>query len=181
MLGRLQFRGVWRQEQQVDMLGHVHLGTVVPASAVKHEHDLFGRTGADRRGERFKFHREELNVHGCRQVPHGAPRGGMHKPHQIAPVIPMLDGGDGALAGQRPDSLEDRLEPDAVLVDRPQLNGRLAESGRNRAQQRAQPSLEVCLGLHVGVHMAGAGHPQPCAQPPQVPQPSWRPTCRPRR
>ncbi len=33
MLGRLQFRGVWRQEQQVDMLGYVHLGTVVPASA----------------------------------------------------------------------------------------------------------------------------------------------------
>src|SRR5260221_3845772 len=47
MLRRLQFRGVWRQEQQVDMLGHSHLETGVPASAVEHEHDLFGRTGTD--------------------------------------------------------------------------------------------------------------------------------------
>jgi hypothetical protein len=44
----------------------------------------------------------------------------MHKADEVAPVVAMLDGGIGALTGQGSDFLQDRLELDAVFVDRPQ-------------------------------------------------------------
>ena len=72
MLGRLKFGRMGWQEQQVNMLGHPHLGTGMPARAVEDQHDLFGRTGADLVGEGPKFHREELDGDRRRQMPHGA-------------------------------------------------------------------------------------------------------------
>ena len=96
MLSRLQFRGMGRQEQQVDMLRHPHSGTVVPTGAVQYEHDPFRRTGTDLVGERVEFHREELDVHGCRQMPHRAPRGRLHEADDVSPLIAVLDGSDGS-------------------------------------------------------------------------------------
>jgi hypothetical protein len=55
-----------------------------------------------------------------------------------------------------------------VFIDCPQLNGRVWEGRRHRALQRAQPLLEVRLGLRVGLHMARAWHPQTCPEAPQV-------------
>lgn len=73
MLRRLQFRGMRRHEEQVDELGQPHARTGMPARTVKHQHNLFGRTGADLLGEGFQFHREELNIGSRRQMPYGAP------------------------------------------------------------------------------------------------------------
>ena len=56
MLGRLKFGRMGWQEQQVNILGHAHLRAVVPARAVEHQYDLFGRTRADRMGKRLQFH-----------------------------------------------------------------------------------------------------------------------------
>src|SRR5690348_1707461 len=92
----------------------------------------------------------------------------MHEADEVAPVVAMLGRGEtspGALAGearQRPDLAQQWLELNAVFVDGPQFNGRVGEGHSHRAQEQAQ-------------------HPQPCAQAPQVAQPSWRPTRRPRR
>ena len=55
-----------------------------------------------------------------------------------------------------------------MFVDRPQLDGRVWEGCRDVAQQRTQMLLEVGLGLRVGLHMARARHPQPCAQPTEI-------------
>jgi hypothetical protein len=118
-------------------------------------------------GERLQFHREQLNGDGRRKMPHGAPRGGMHKADEVAPVIAMLDGGNGALARERPHSVQNRLEPNAVFIDRPELNGRVRVGRRDIAQERAEMLLEVRLGLRIGLHMARAGHTQPGAQAPQ--------------
>src|SRR5262249_32788562 len=41
--------GVRRQEEEVHMLGYAHLGAVVLASAVEHQHELFSWTHTDRR------------------------------------------------------------------------------------------------------------------------------------
>jgi hypothetical protein len=60
----------------------------------------------------------------------------MHKAHQIAPGIAVLHRGNGALAVETPDFVQDWLEPDAMLVDRPQLDLRLGEGGGDRAQER---------------------------------------------
>src|SRR5260221_9238731 len=100
MLGWQELRGVGRQEQQVDMRGYTAPRTVMPAGPVEQEHDLLVGTRADLVGERLEFHREERDVHGRRQMPHGAPRGGMHKADERAPGIPMLDWGERALAGR---------------------------------------------------------------------------------
>src|SRR5215469_1224226 len=42
VLSWLQFRGMGRQEQQVEMLRHPHPRTVMPTRPVEHQHDLFG-------------------------------------------------------------------------------------------------------------------------------------------
>jgi hypothetical protein len=49
--------------------------------------------------------------------------------------------------------VQDGLEPDAMLVDGPQLDARLWEGGRDRTHERAQVLLEVDLGLRIGLHM----------------------------
>ena len=71
MFGRLELRGMGRQKQQVYILRYTHLGTVMPARTVEHEHDLFGWARPHRVGERVELDREELNADGRRQMPHG--------------------------------------------------------------------------------------------------------------
>src|SRR5215469_6915873 len=83
----------------------------------------------------------------------------MHKADEVAPGVPMLDGSDGTLGalaencGQCPDLAQDGLEPNAVFIDGPYLDGCMRKGGRDRAQERAQMLLELRLGLHVGLHM----------------------------
>jgi hypothetical protein len=58
MLGRLELRGVRRQEEQVDVVGYAQALGAMPARAIKDEDDLLRQTGTDRAGKgcelRFK-------------------------------------------------------------------------------------------------------------------------------
>jgi hypothetical protein len=46
--------GEWGwQEEQMDMLGHAHLGAVMPAGTVEDQHDLLVWTRTDLLGERL--------------------------------------------------------------------------------------------------------------------------------
>src|SRR5689334_17907747 len=72
VLRRLQLWGMRWQKEQVDVLGYPHSRTVMPAGPVKHQHDLFGRTGADLLGERLQFHREEFDIDRRCQMPYRA-------------------------------------------------------------------------------------------------------------
>jgi hypothetical protein len=98
----------------------------------------------------------------------------MDEADEVAPRIAMLDRSErssGALAGdggQSPDLAQEWLESDPVFVNRPQLDGRLGEGGRDRAQQRAQSSLEVRLGLQISVDVPRAGQTQAGAETTQV-------------
>ena len=47
MFGRLEFRRIRRQEQQVNMLGNAQLEAGVPPRSVQHQHDLLRWAGAD--------------------------------------------------------------------------------------------------------------------------------------
>ena len=60
------------------------------------------------------------------------------------------------------------FKPNAMLVDRPQLDRRLRKGRRHLAQQRTQTLLEVRLRLRVSLHMAWARHTQTRAEPPQI-------------
>jgi hypothetical protein len=49
----------------------------------------------------------------------------MHKTVEVEPLEAMLDGDTRACASAHPDSAQDRLESDTVLIGRPQLDGGL--------------------------------------------------------
>src|SRR5260221_12571091 len=115
---------------------------------------------------------------------HRAARGGMDEADEVAPFKAVLHRGEGALAVKTPDVVQDRLEADAVLVDRPQLDGRLWEGRCHVPQQGAQAGLELSLGSCVSPDVAGPwfspagpepsqGTPAPFdgGRPPQTPGP----------
>jgi hypothetical protein len=51
MFARLQLRRVGGQEQQVDMLGYLHVVARMPPRPIEHQHDLLGRSRSHRLGE----------------------------------------------------------------------------------------------------------------------------------
>lgn len=73
----------------------------------------------------------------------GAPRGGMDETHRRAPGVAVLDRSEGALVVKAPDLAQDRLQADAVLVHRPQLDLRLREGGGHLPQKRAELFLKA--------------------------------------
>src|SRR5260370_40539399 len=98
---------------------------------------------------------------------HRAARGGMDEADEVAPFKAVLHRGEGALAVKTPDVVQDRLEADAVLVDRPQLDGRLWEGRCHVPQQGAQAGLELSLGPCVSPYVAGPAVPPTGARPAQ--------------
>src|SRR5260370_33129007 len=79
----------------------------------------------------------------------GAPRGGMHEADEGAPREAMLDRGQRALAVNTPDLVQDGLEANAMLVDRPELNLRVREGDRHLPQHGAQVGPKLGLGHRV--------------------------------
>jgi hypothetical protein len=145
MLGRLELRRIRWQEQQMDMRRDTQLAAGMPPRAIQYQHDLLARAGTDLARKLGQFDLKERNGDTRRQVKDGTPRGGMDKAHKIAPIVAMLHRRGRAYAVETPDLLEDRLQPDAVLVDRPELDARLRVGGRNRLEDRSELFLNaVC-------------------------------------
>ena len=86
----------------------------------------------------------------------GAARGGMDEADEIAPLVAVLHGSEGALAVETPHLVQDRLQPDAVFVDRPELDA--ARAGRRSRPRAAAASafFEGLLRHRIGLHMAWA-------------------------
>jgi len=61
----------------------------------------------------------------------------MNEAHEVEPLIAVPHRGDGPFAVETPDFVEDRFQPDAVLVDRPELDRGVGEGGRDFAEERA--------------------------------------------
>jgi hypothetical protein len=132
VLGPLQLRGIVGQEQEMDVVRHAQPQRGMPARLVEHEHDLLPGAGADRLGEGAELGLKDRDGGGRGQVPEGTARGRVHKADQIAPAKAVLHDGTGPLANRGPDPAEERLEADPVLVQRPGLDLRLGEGGRDR-------------------------------------------------
>lgn len=118
------------------MGGYAEPDTAMPAGAVEHEHNLLAWTGADGLSEGGEFHLEERDTDRRGQMKDGPARGRMDEADEIAPLEPVLHGRSWALPIETPDLVQDRLEPDAVLVDRPQFDLCLRKGGRHLPQQR---------------------------------------------
>ena len=136
VLGGLQFGRVRRQEEQVDVLGHAQaLEACQPARSRTRTICLAG-TRAHLAGKGGQLDLEERDAHAGRQMEEGASRGGMDEADEVAPGEAVLHEGDRALANRRPDATQERLEADAMLVGRPQLDRGVGKGGGDRAQQR---------------------------------------------
>ncbi len=143
VLGWLQLRRIGGQEEQMHVLGHTQPHTRVPARPVQHEHDLLGRAGAHRLGERRQLRLKERDVDGRGQVEDGPSGGRMDEANEVAPLEPMLDRREGALPVEAPDLVEDRLQPDAVLVNGPEFDLRLREGRGDGAEERPEVFLKA--------------------------------------
>jgi hypothetical protein len=75
---------------------------------------------------------------------------------EMAYVVAMLHRGEGTLSVDTPDLLQDGLEPNAMLVDGPELDAGVGESRRHLMEQRAQTRLEQGLRHGVSLHVAWA-------------------------
>lgn len=157
MLGRIELGGIGWQEEQMDVVGDAQPGAAMPARAVQDEHDLLGGAGADRASKGRQLDLEQRNGDGRGEMEHGAPRGGMHEPDQVAPVEAVLNGGGGALPVEAPDFVQDGLQADAVLIDAPQLEGGLREGSRYLSQQGPEVFLNACCWAASAATCRGRG------------------------
>jgi hypothetical protein len=99
----------------------LHLRAGMPTCAVEHQQDVLVPPRPHGLGKLGQGERERGHRHSRQQEPPRAARGWMHEGVQIAPLIAMLDHRLRALPPQTPHAAHDRLEPDAVLIGRPQL------------------------------------------------------------
>jgi hypothetical protein len=143
VFGGLQLGRIRRQEEQVQVLGDVQLGTGVPPRAVEDQHDLLGGTGTDGAGEFGELDLEERDVDGGREVEEGLTRGGLDEANQIAPREAVLDRGDRTLAVEAPDLVQDRFQADAVLVGGPELDLGLGVGRGDRSDEGAELFLKA--------------------------------------
>lgn len=81
----------------------------------------------------------------------------MDDARQVAPLIAVLDWGQGSLAGEGPDALEDGLESDAVLVEGPGLDLRPGEGGCDLAEERTEPPLKAACAVASACTCRGRG------------------------
>src|SRR5258708_38189860 len=88
---------------------------------------------------------------------HRAARGRMDEADEVAPFKAVLHRGERALAVKTPDVVQDRLQANAVLVDGPQLDGRLWKGRCHLPQQGAQAGLKLGLGSCVSPYVAVPG------------------------
>jgi hypothetical protein len=118
----------------------------VPAGAVQDADDLFGGTGADLAGEGRQLPLEEWD--GDRGGQMGpmedrASRSGMDAADAGAPLKAVLHRSRRALAVEAPDFVQNRLEANAVLVDRPQRDLGRGKGGGHRLDERPQFFLQA--------------------------------------
>ena len=113
----------------------------MPASAVEHEDDVFVGAGADLGGERRQQRAEQRGVDAIGDEPHNLAGGWPDEAIEIEPLVAVVATGDGTAAARRPDLAQDRLQAEAVLVERPDLD----RAGRFRAPELGDTGLEFFL------------------------------------
>ena len=122
VLSGLQLRAVGRLEYEPKAVGHRQVLRTMPAGIVDLQHDALLLAGADRLGE-VGQHKLEIslgNVVG--DVPHRGARRRLHEARHIQPLEAMMTERDRPLTDGRPHPAGDRLQADAMLVRRPDLD-----------------------------------------------------------
>src|SRR3954462_5593773 len=129
----------------------------MPASAVEHEDDVFVGAGADLGGERRQQRAEQRGVDAIGDEPHNLAGGWPDEAIEIEPLVAVVATGDGAAAARRPDLAQDRLQAEAVFVERPNFD----RAGRFGALELADAGLKLFLNracsYRLALGLAGRG------------------------
>jgi hypothetical protein len=124
VLRGLQLRTVGRLEDEAHALGDDQVLGPVPAGVVELEDDALVRPRADGPGEVGEDGGEERLADGVGDVPDRLAGGGLDEAGEVEPLEAMVAERDRPLAARRPDPARDRLQPEAMLVRRPDLDRR---------------------------------------------------------
>lgn len=81
----------------------------------------------------------------------------MDEADEVAPVVTVLDRGERLLAVEAPDFVQDRLEPDPVLIHCPQFDGCVGEGSGDGLQQRPQFFLNASCSAGSACTCRGRG------------------------
>jgi len=129
----------------------------MPASAVEHEDDVFVGAGADLGGERRQQRAEQRGVDAIGDEPHNLAGGWPDEAIEIEPLVAVVATGDGTAAARRPDLAQDRLQAEAVFVERPNFD----RAGRFGALKLGDAGLELFLNracsYRLALGLAGRG------------------------
>ena len=137
--GGLDFGRIGRQEHQLHPVRDVQVLGDVPAGPVQDQDDVLVRAGPDLGGERCQERIEEGGVDAVGDEPDDLAGRRPDEAVQVEPLEPVVAVGDRAAAARRPDLAPDRLQPEAVFIERPDLD----RNGRFRAQQFADAGLQI--------------------------------------
>ena len=155
--GGLDLWRIRRQEHQFNALWNHQIPGDVPARAVEHQDDVLVGTGADLGGERRQQCAEQGGVDAIGDEPHDLARCWPDEAIKIKPLVAVMTAGGWAAAAWRPDLAQDRLQAEAVFVERPDFD-------RNRrvgALEFGDASLELFLNracsYRLALGLAGRG------------------------
>ena len=114
--GRLELGTVGRQVDEPDALGDGQAGSRVPAGVVEDEDDDPVPTGTGLTGEGGEELLEERLGNTVGDIPEDLARARLDEGGHVEPLEAMMPGSARPLAARCPDTADDRLQPDAVLV-----------------------------------------------------------------
>src|SRR3954471_1046606 len=120
--GGLDLWRIRRQEHQSTSLRNLQIPGDVPARAVEHQDDVLVGTGADLGGERRQQRAEQRGVDTVGDEPHDLAGGWPDEAIKIEPLVAVMAAGGRTASARRPDLAQDRFQPEAVFVKRPDLD-----------------------------------------------------------
>jgi len=139
MLGGLQLGRGGGQEQQVDAVWHLDLRAGMPACSVQHQEDALARPCAHIPRKGRQHLPEEHRPDRGQEPPLGLTGRGTDEATDIEPLVALLHGGNRSRPDRCPDPADERQQPNAMLVGRPELD----LGTRVRAADRVYPVREV--------------------------------------
>ena len=118
----LEFGRMGGQEDQVDACWNDKVMTGMPPRLVEHQCHLLALSGTDLLGEVRQDQTEDIGAHGRPELPLRLSGERLDKGIQVHPLVAVMDGGDGTLPTPRPHSAQERFQPDAMFVHRPEFD-----------------------------------------------------------
>jgi len=140
VFGRLEFRGVGRQEAKPDAVGDPQSLADMPAGTVEH---ALEQRNVDAIGQ------PPLDCAGCRS----------HEAVEIEPFVLVRADRHGALTAPRPNPPNERLQAEAMLVEGPQLDRAAGRLGLGRVHRGGEVFLKAsCASGPAALACRGRGH-----------------------